>query len=49
VTHHVTNHPQNIDHVHVNPNDPKEIESSNEEIEIPSSVVIDPDDSDQNF
>jgi hypothetical protein len=42
VTPYVTNHPGNFDHVSVNPNDPKEIDFSNEEIEIQTSVVIDP-------
>jgi hypothetical protein len=35
--------------VAVNPNDPKEIEFSNEEIEIQTSVIIDPDASVQDF
>jgi hypothetical protein len=49
VTSHVTNHPGNLDHVAVNPNDPKEIEFSNEKIKIQTSIIIDPDASVQNF
>jgi hypothetical protein len=49
VTPHVTNHPGNLDHLVVNPSDPKEIEFSNEEIEIQTSIIIDPDASIQNF
>jgi hypothetical protein len=49
VTPHVTNHLGILDHVAVNPNDRKEIEFSNEEIEIQTSVVIDPDASVQIF
>jgi hypothetical protein len=45
----VFNHPRNLDHVVVNPNNPKEIKISNEEIEIQTSVVIDHDASIQSF
>jgi hypothetical protein len=45
----VTNHPRNLDHLVVNPNNPKEIKFSNKEVEIQYYVVIDPDASIQDF
>jgi hypothetical protein len=49
VTNHVTNHPGNLNHVTVNPRNPKEIEFSNERIEIQISIIIDSDSSIHNF
>jgi hypothetical protein len=48
----VTNHLGNLDHLSslaINPNDPKEIKISNEEIEIQTSVVLDLDASVKSF